>query len=157
MHTLVEAVTLSRIPVPVVSSRKKEFTLPGTRSLTICYLKGMDILASQQCHKCKLPPMSIWTYYKRRIFVPAESTFFPLREDHFFTGLGKERQANNKNKKRWEIYSSLTLKAPITTGRRHFQSMFYGVFRGNNAWHNMWIVCLADDSHVMLSIISSEQ
>ena len=29
----------------------------------------------------------------------------------------------------------LTLKAPITTGRRHFQSMFYVVFRGNNAWH----------------------
>ena len=28
---------------------------------------------------------------------------------------------------------SLTLKAPITTGRRHFQSMFFIFFRGNNA------------------------
>ena len=35
--------------------------------------------------------------------------------------------------------------------------MFYIVFRGNNAWHYMWIVCLADDSHVMSSIIFSEK
>ena len=27
----------------------------------------------------------------------------------------------------------LTLKVPITTGRRHFQSMFFVFFRGNNA------------------------
>ena len=36
----------------------------------------------------------------------------------------------NACKKRQQF---LTLKVPITTGRRHFQSMFYVVFRGNNA------------------------
>ena len=55
------------------------------------------------------------------------------------------------------IFLILTLKAPIMTGRRHFQSMFFVVFRGNNAWYYMWIVCWADDSHVMSSIIFPEK
>ena len=31
------------------------------------------------------------------------------------------------------------------------------IFQRNNAWHYMWIVCQADDSHVMSIIISSEK
>ena len=34
---------------------------------------------------------------------------------------------------------------------------YFLFFRENNAWHYMWIVCQADDSHVMSSIISSEK
>ena len=56
-----------------------------------------------------------------------------------------------------EVKPILTLKVPIMTGRRHFQNMFYIVFRGNNAWHYMWVVCWADHSHVMSSIIFSEK
>ena len=35
--------------------------------------------------------------------------------------------------------------------------LFLIFFRENNAWHYMWIVCQADDSHVMSSIIFFEK
>ena len=38
--------------------------------------------------------------------------------------------------------------------RRHFKNISL-FFRENKAWHFMWIVCLADDSHEMSSIIFS--
>ena len=49
----------------------------------------------------------------------------------------------------------LTLRAPrkiIEQTTIYFCFLF---FRENNVWHYMWIVCQADDSHVMSSIISS--
>ena len=51
----------------------------------------------------------------------------------------------------------LTLKAPrkiIEQTTIYFSFLF---FRENNAWHYMWIICQADYSHVMSSIISSEK
>ena len=42
-----------------------------------------------------------------------------------------------------------------TTFSKHV--VFFIFFRGNNAWHYMWIVCLADDSHVMSNIIFSDK
>ena len=52
---------------------------------------------------------------------------------------------------------SLTLKGPrkILEQTTIYFSFLY--FRENNAWHYMWIICLADDSHVMSSIIFSEK
>ena len=46
----------------------------------------------------------------------------------------------------------LTLKAPITTAA---DDIFF--FRENNAWHFMWIICRADDSHEMSRLPFSEK
>ena len=53
----------------------------------------------------------------------------------------------------------LTLKAPRKILEQTTICMFFCFlfFRENNVWHYMWIVCQADDSHVMSSIISSEK
>ena len=50
----------------------------------------------------------------------------------------------------------LTLKAPRKILEQMTVYFCFLFFRENNAWHYMWIVCLADHSHVMSSIISSE-
>ena len=50
----------------------------------------------------------------------------------------------------------LTLKAPRKILEEVTIYFCFLFFRENNAWHCMWIVCPADDSHVMSSIISSE-
>ena len=51
----------------------------------------------------------------------------------------------------------LTLKAPRKIIEQTTIYFYFLFFRENNAWHYMWIVCLADDSHVMSSIISSKK
>ena len=51
----------------------------------------------------------------------------------------------------------LTLKAPRKILEQTTIYFCFLFFRENNAWHYMWIVCQADDSHVMSSIISSEK
>ena len=51
----------------------------------------------------------------------------------------------------------LTLKAPRKILEQSTICFYFLFFRENNAWHYMWIVCPADDSHVMSSIISSEK
>ena len=48
----------------------------------------------------------------------------------------KKKKKKTERKKEKVVYSlkiMLTLKALITTGRRHFQSMFFVFFRENNA------------------------
>ena len=55
------------------------------------------------------------------------------------------------------IHLLLTLKAPRKILEQKTVCFCFLFFRENNAWHYMWIVCQADDSHVMSSIISSEK
>ena len=50
----------------------------------------------------------------------------------------------------------LTLKAPRKILEQTTIYFCFLFFRENNAWHYIWIVCQAGDSHVMSSIISSE-
>ena len=50
----------------------------------------------------------------------------------------------------------LTLKVPRKNLGQTTIYFCFLFFRESNAWHYMWIVCPADDSHVMSSIISSE-
>ena len=52
---------------------------------------------------------------------------------------------------------NLTLKAPRKIIEQTTIYFYFLFFRENNAWHYMWIICQADDSHVMSSIISSEK
>ena len=51
----------------------------------------------------------------------------------------------------------LTLKAPRKILEHTTIYFCFLFFRENNAWHYIWIVCPADDSHVMSSIIPSEK
>ena len=50
-----------------------------------------------------------------------------------------------------------TLKAPRKILEQTTIFFYFLFFKENNAWHFMWIVCFAEDSHVMSSIISSEK
>ena len=50
----------------------------------------------------------------------------------------------------------LTHKVLITTAADDILN-FYAFFRENKAWDFMWIVCWADDSHEMPSLIFSEK
>ena len=50
---------------------------------------------------------------------------------------------------------NLTLKAPRKILEQTTINFYFLFFKENNAWHFMQIVCKADDSHVMSSIISS--
>ena len=52
---------------------------------------------------------------------------------------------------------ALTLKALIPTTKVVFFYILVLLFKENKAWHFMWIVCLADDSHEMPSLIFSEK
>ena len=54
------------------------------------------------------------------------------------------------------VQADLTLKASRKILEQTMIYFCFLFFRENNAWHYMWIVCPADDSHVMSSIISSE-
>ena len=60
----------------------------------------------------------------------------------------------------WDTYQRnklvLTLKAPRKILEQMTIYFCFLFFRRNHAWHYMWIVCPAEDSHVMSSIISSE-
>ena len=51
----------------------------------------------------------------------------------------------------------LTHKAPRKIPEQTTIYFYFLFFKENNAWHFMWIICKADDSHVMSSIISSEK
>ena len=55
------------------------------------------------------------------------------------------------------IQRRLTLKAPRKIIEQTTVCFYFLFFRENNAWRYMRIVCQADDSHVMSSIISSEK
>ena len=46
---------------------------------------------------------------------------------------------------------SLTLKAWSKICSRRHSKTFVLFFRENKSWHFMWIICLADDSHEMLT------
>ena len=52
---------------------------------------------------------------------------------------------------------TLTIKAPRKILEQTTIYFCFLFFRENNAWYYMWIVCQADDSNVMSSIISSEK
>ena len=54
-------------------------------------------------------------------------------------------------------YNVLTLKAPRDILEQMTIYFYFLFFKENNAWHFIWIVCKADDSHVMSSTISSEK
>ena len=54
------------------------------------------------------------------------------------------------------LNKGLTLKAPRKILEQTTIYFYFLFFRENNVRHYMWIVCQADDSHVMSSIISSE-
>ena len=53
--------------------------------------------------------------------------------------------------------SYLTLKASRKILEQTTVYFCFLFLRENHAWHYMWIVCLADDFHVMSSIIFSEK
>ena len=56
----------------------------------------------------------------------------------------------------WVKNEGLTLKAPRKILEEMTVYFCFLFFRENNAWHYIWIICPADDSHVMSSIISSK-
>ena len=53
-----------------------------------------------------------------------------------------------------QLLTLKTLRKILEQMTIYFYFLF---FKGNNAWHYMWIICQADDSHVMSSIISPEK
>ena len=71
---------------------------------------------------------------------------------------GTRTDENIKIKPVDQIYSLLTLGAPITTAAddNFFLFIYLFFFRENKSWHYMWIICLADDSHEMSTVFSEK-
>ena len=74
---------------------------------------------------------------------------FKLFKIFIFRSFRKKRTYSNSE--------LLTHKAPRKILEQTTIYFYFLFFRENNAWHYMWIVCPADDSHLMSSIISSEK
>ena len=115
---------------------------------------GMNTLAGKATlSNMFLPSLLFGVYPTEKLFDPQGATIF--REDPFSKGAWCKCAIREVIKVIFCL--KLTIKGPRKILEQTTIYFCFLFFRENNAWHYMWIVCQADDSHVMSSIIFSKK